>query len=221
MNLKLTKEQWKYITYTLIILGILFFGFFLGRKTIKGPKPQVKIEYIKGETIHDSIPYPVPYKVIIPADTADIIRECVKNGIYTELFPNKIIKEYVEVEKSDTTTIMKDWATERFYGETLFDIDTLGTCSFKAKVQYNRMRVLSYEYTPYIKKITKTEYNVKFFSPYIGIGTMVNPWDIEKNPMGIVNAGFFIKEKFGIQAQYQRSFVTKNDYVGGSVLWKF
>ena len=143
-----------------------------------------------------------------------INRYCKDNGM-------TIIKEYVEVEKSDTTTIMKDWATERFYGETLFDIDTLGTCSFKAKVQYNRMRVLSYEYTPYVKKITKTEYNVKLFSPYIGIGTMVNPWDIEKSPMGIVNAGFFIKEKFGIQAQYQRSFVTKNDYVGGSVLWMF
>jgi hypothetical protein len=36
-----------------------------------------------------------------------------------------------------------------------------------------------------------------------------------------INGGIFIKEKYGIQAMYQRGFVDKNDYVGGGFLFKF
>lgn len=217
----MTEKQWKYLFQAIVIFGIGLLCFYLGRKTIKEPAPKVITEYIKGETIHDSITVPVPYKVVEPIDTLGIIQQCVKDGIYAEMFPTKVITEYIEVDKSDTTTIMKDWATRRYYSEVLFDSDTLGTCKFDSEVQYNRLKVMSYEFTPVTKTITKTEYKVKVFSPFIKAGALINPWDEKMNPMGDVGVGFFIKEKYGFDLEYQHAFSSKDDYIGASIFYKF
>lgn len=217
----MTTEQWKYVFLAVVIFGILALGFFLGRKTVKIPEPRTITEYIQGPTVHDSIPVPYPVSVHDPIDTANIIKQCVKDGIYAELFPEKVITQYIEVSKADTTAIMKDWATTRKYSETLFDIDTLGRCSVDAEVQYNRVRFVSYDYTPVVKHVTEKQYIVKSFSPFVGAGAMINPWDAQMDPMAKVEAGFFIKEKYGLQLEYQHAFSTKNDFVGGSILFKF
>lgn len=222
-NLKIFSE--KKLQIICVVIGILLFGalgFYLGRKTIATDKPRTEVVYIKGEKITDSIPYPVPYEVVKPADTADIIRQCVKDGIYTELFPEKVITEYIEITKDDTTEIIRDWGTKRLYSEKIFDIDTVGTCTIDAAVQYNRLSLLSYTYTPITKQTTITQYRVKAFSPFIGAGLLVdNDFSDYMNFIPTVNAGFFIKEKYGVQVQYGKMLKNKNNLYGVSLLYKF
>lgn len=219
--MSISKESWKYVFYSIVIIGIGLLGFYLGRATIKKGKTKTEIEYVKGDVIRDTITMTIPYKVVVPPDTVGIIQKCIKDGIYSELFPTKEITKYVEVTKEDTSAIMKDWASKRYYSETLFNIDTLGTCKINTQVQYNRMTVIGYEYTPVTKYITKTEYKTKMFSPFVGVGAILNPWEEIKNPTAVVNVGFYIKESFGIQMQYQHAFQSKNNYIGGTLMYKF
>ena len=157
----------------------------------------------------------------MPVDTLGIIQQCIKDGIYRELWPEKVVTEYIEVNKTDTTAIMQDWATKRFYTETLFNNDKQGSCTFDAEVQYNRLKMIDYAYSPIVQTVTETKYVTKLFSPFIGVSYLINPWDEIKNPMAQLNGGFYIKEKYGIQAIYQRSFKLNNDYVGTGFIYKF
>ena len=222
-KLKFFNEKW--IQISCVIIGLVvfsIFGFYLGRKTIKTNSPKTEITYVKGNKITDSIPYPVPYEVVKPADTADIIRQCVKDGIYAELFPEKVITEYIEITKEDTAEIIRDWGTKRLYSETVFDIDTVGKCVIDASVQYNRMTLLSYSYVPVTKVTTITEYKVKAFSPYIGAGILLsNDFSTYMNVIPTINAGFFIKEKYGLNLQYGQMLENKNKLYGMSFLYKF
>ena len=204
----------------LIILGLFGVGFYLGRKTIK-TDTKIVTEYIKGDTIRDTLYYPQPIKIIEPIDTLNIIKQCIKDGIYSELWPEKVITEYIEVTKQDTTKIMNDWATKRLYSETLFQNDSIGSCIVDAEVQYNRMKLIGYNYTPITKQVTETIYKTKLFSPFMGGGYLINPWEEKRNPIITLNGGVFIKEKYGLQIQYMRTLNSKNDYIGGNVLIKF
>lgn len=216
----MTAKQWKILFHIFMILGILISGFFIGRSTIK-VKEITTIEYIKGDTIRDTLYYPKPYKEILPIDTLSIIKQCIKDGIYQELWPEKVITEYVEITKEDTSKIMKDWAIKRLYNENLFQNDSLGSCSVEAEVQYNRMRLIGYNYVPITKEITETKYLTKTFSPFVGVGYVTNPWDDIRNPIINLNGGIFIKEKYGIQLQLMHALKSKDDYIGGSILLKF
>ena len=204
-----------------MVVFFLTLGFFLGRKTIKEPETKIVTEYIEGEKITDTLYYPKPYKVVVPVDTLGIIQQCIKDGIYRELWPEKVVTEYIEVNKTDTTAIIQDWATKRFYTETLFNNDKQGTCTFDAEVQYNRLKIIGYTYSPIVQTVTKTKYVTKLFSPFIGVNYLINPWDEIKNPMVQLNGGFYIKEKYGIQAIYQRGFKLNNDYIGAGLIYKF
>lgn len=217
----MTVNQWKILFYIVCIFGILTLGFFLGRKTVKEPETKVEIQYLPGKPITDTCYIKEPYKVVVPVDTLGIIQQCIKDGIYQELWPTKIITEYIEVDKTDTSTIMKDWATKRFYAETLFNNTDYGSCKVNAEVQYNRMKVINYDYSPIKQTITETKYVAKSFSPFIGISYLTNPWDEVKNPIMQLNGGFYLKEKYGIQAIYQRGFKLNNDYVGAGFIYKF
>lgn len=214
------KFQLIFVGIAVITVGLL--SFYLGRKTVKDGEVRTEIMYVEGKTIRDSIPYPIPKYVVKPSDTADIIMACVRDGIYTELFPERIVTEYVEIMKEDTAEILKDWGTKRVYSETLFDIDTVGKCVVNASVQYNRLSLLSYSYTPITKTVTITERRVKFFSPYVGVGALLrNDFTYYTNIIPAVNAGFFIKEKYGLHFQYGRDFGTGNNLYGISLQYKF
>lgn len=208
------------IFYFFIILIILSIGFYFGRTTIP-TKIETVTEYIKGDTIRDTIYEIKPYKIIIPVDTVGIIKQCIKDGIYQELWPEKVITEIVEVTKEDTTKIMNDWASKRFYNEVIFSNDSLGYCSIDAQVQYNRLKLLGYNYQAVTKRITETVYKTKLFSPYMGMGYVTNPWEEVRNSMIIINGGLFIKEKYGVQLNLLHSLQTKSDYIGGSFVYKF
>lgn len=216
----MTSKQWKILFHIFVIIGIFFSGFFVGRNTIE-VKTETKIEYIKGDTIEKIINNPVPEYIEMPIDTIDIIKQCIKDGIYTELWPERIVTEVVEITKEDTTKIMQDWATKRVYDETLFSNDSIGSCDVKAEVQYNRMRLLGYTYTPVVKREIETKYMVKTFSPFIGGGYMNNLWEENRDPSLLLTGGVFVKEKYGIQLQFVHGLNTKKDYFGTSFLYKF
>lgn len=215
-------NKWKLIAYIVAIVGFILLGFYLGRATIEIKEPETIIKYEKGEVIRDTIAYPVPYEVIRPIDTANIIRQCVKDGIYFDLFPEKTVVEYIEVTKEDTLRIIEDWASKRLYRETLFDIDTLGKCIIDLTVQYNRMSLIGYTYTPVSKTIMTNMFNVRKFSPFIGAGFLIVPKNDNFN-LGIsLDGGFFIKEKYGIKLQY--GYIPnqeQNRIIGTSFLYKF
>ena len=218
----MSTNTFKIIVFVLAFVLSILSGFFLGRVTVEKSAPKTEVKYIKGEKITDSIPYPKPIEVVKPIDTANIIKQCVRDGIYSELFPEKTITEYIEITKDDTSAIIKDWATKRLYSETLFDVDTLGKCIVNASVQYNRLSLLSYNYTPIEKQVTITTNKVKFFSPYVGIGVLIdNDFSDYLNYTPTVNAGFFIKEKYGVGLLYGKSYKTKNNFFSASLLYKF
>ena len=101
-------NEWKIAFYITMVVFFLTLGFFLGRKTIKEPATKIVTEYIEGEKITDTLYYPKPYKVVVPIDTLGIIQQCIKDGIYKELWPEKVVTEYIEVDKTDTTAIIID-----------------------------------------------------------------------------------------------------------------
>lgn len=221
----MTEKQWKWMFNGLLVIVLLVCGFFLGRCTVE-TKSEVKTEYIQGETKTDTLYYPKPYKVVVPSDvdTLAFLKQCIKDGIYKELWPERDVpkkEDDMEMSKSDSTEIMKDWASKRFYSETLFSNENDGHCSFNAEVQYNRLKLVGYSFTPITKTITETKYITKKFEPFAGLSYLTNPWGEVKNPSVQVNAGVFIKEKYGVQALYQRGFKLKDDYVGVGVVMKF
>ena len=215
-----SMNKWKLAFNIIVAIFLLILGFFLGRKTIE-PKTEIVTEYIQGEKITDTLFYPKPYKVYVKPDTLSIIQQCIKDGIYKELWPEKVVTEYIEVNKSDTTAIMNDWATKRYYSETLFNDEKQGSCAFNAEVQYNRLKMVDYTYTPVVQTITETKYTTKMFGPYVGISYLENPWDEIKNPTIQLNGGVFIKETYGFQVLYQRGLKLKSDYIGGGFIYKF
>lgn len=210
------KKRINIIVSIVIILLTFIGGFFLGRSRIK-TKEIIKTEYIKGDMIQDTIYSPTPIYVSRPIDTLNIIKQSIKDGIYKELWPEKVITEYIEITKEDTAKIINDWASLRAYEETLFDNDTIGNCNVKVEVQYNRLKYLSYNYEPITKIVTRNNYIVKTFSPFIGVGYMTNPYDKTITLTG----GAFYKEKHGIQLNFMRCLEGDRNYVGINYLYKF
>ena len=212
---------WKIVAYTLIVIGFILFGFYIGRSSVEVKPPTTIIKYIKGDTIQDSIPYPEPYEVYKPIDTANIIKQCVKDGIYYELFPEKTVVEYIEPTKEDTMKILADWATKRLYSETLFDIDTVGKCVVNAEVQYNRMMLIGYSYIPVTKVVTIEKNNVHRFSPFIGCGMIIGQKGTDIMAYPNFEGGMFINETYGVKAQIGRDFINNWNIYGLSFLYKF
>jgi len=209
------------IIVLILVLLSLAMGFFIGRSTVRTDYSTI-VKYQKGEEIVDSIRYPVPIDVIRPVDTANIIMQCVKDGIYAELFPEKTVFEYIEVTREDTNRILEDWATKRIYSEKLFDIDTVGTFSIEATVQYNRISLLEYSYIPVTKVVSNNSIMVRTFSPFIGGGLVCIP-SSESLMLGVsFDGGIFIKEKYGIKVQYGHMFdVNRYNLYGLSFVYKF
>ena len=202
---------WKVALVTLIVLGFAVGGFFLGRKTIKIDPPGVI--YVPGDTISIDVPYPVPVEVNKPVDTMNVILACIKSGKYYDLFPEKVRDSIVYVTKEDTAAVIHDWATERLYEEKMFDIDTVGTAIVRAKVQYNRLTWLNTSFTPVTKVVTQP-YQVKKYSPFVGVG-------ITTMPGAIGQAGLFIDDKYGFSGLYMYNWGLNTHTFGTSFLIKF
>lgn len=214
------SEKLKNIFTIICIVLLLVLSFFGGRYTKKG-KTTVITEYVKGETIIDTLYEFKPYKIIEPVDTLNVIRQCIESGKYSDLWPTKIVTEYIEVIKEDTTKVINDWGSQRFYSENLFDNDTVGNCNVNIEVQYNRLKSLNYTFTPINKEVITENYLIKTVKPFVGVGWMVNPWDEIKNPMLSLSGGLFINDKYGISIQLQHAMKSKADYIGGNIYVNF
>lgn len=212
-TLKKVKSKinwWKVAVYAIVILGLLAIGFFTGRKTIKQPEPDVI--YLPGDTV-TVIETPKPVKETI--DTAAIIKDCVNNGIFYDLFPEKVRDSiiYLTLTKEDTAKVFNDWATKREYSELLFDIDTLGTARFNAEVQFNRMLKFDYTFVPVVKQVTLVQPKPKY-SPFVAFGVSTLP---SLNAM----AGAFHDEKWGGAFTYQYDYISNEHIIGSMFLIKF
>ena len=202
---------WKVALISLVALGLFIGGFAVGRKTIK-PKPPTPI-YVPGDTVTVDKPYPVPVEVNKPVDTANVIQACIKSGKYYDLFPEKVRDSIVYITPEDTSMVLNDWATERIYEEKMFDIDTVGSATVKAKVQYNRLTWLNSTFVPVVKTVVEPA-KIKKYSPFVGVG-------ITTAPGALGQAGVFFEDKYGFSALYQYNWDINQHIVGTAFLIKF
>lgn len=207
------KKIMKVLGYIGAIAAILGIGFFSGRSTVK-EKVVTNIEYIPGDTIKIEYPEPEPIYVRIPADTANVIADCIKSGKYYDLFPEKVRDSLIYVDKTDTAAVLRDWATVREYEQQVFDIDTVGTATIKAQTQYNRITWLGASFVPVTKQVTETQLINRHFSPFIGAG-------VTTFPTAMVQGGAFFEEKYGVTTVYQYDWKLDRHSVGLGVMYKF
>lgn len=210
-KLKSKVNWWKVAVYVIGIVSLLAIGFFVGRKTIEQPEPD--IVYVPGDTVKIEIEKPKPIKEVV--DTANIIKDCVKNGIFYDLFPEKIRDSvvYVTLTKEDTAKVFNDWATSRTYSELLFDVDTLGKATFNANVQFNRLMSFDYEFVPMEKQVTVVQPKPKY-SPFVAFGVSTLP---SLNAM----VGAFHDDKWGGAFTYQYDYLSNKHIIGSMFLIKF
>lgn len=148
-----TNRKWGLIAILLIGLG-----FMAGRWTMQ---PIEKIEYIKGDTIHDTIKTPVPHLIKMPLspDLPKVPYLVFIPGVGGTL-----------IQQVDTAQIIQDYIKRNYYREVLFDNDTIGSLIVEPIVQYNKLQSLAYSFTPVTKTITRERRKV--LTPFIS--TSVN-----------------------------------------------
>lgn len=213
-------NYWKIAVYCIAVIGIFALGIFTGRRTVR-----TEVEYIKGDTVTDTLFLPQPVEEKHPVDTLGIIEQCIADGIYSDLWPERrdtlLYRDTIYVPTAaDTSAILSDWATRRFYSDTLFNSEESGYLDYCAEVQYNRLLNFSYRHIPVTKHVTEIKDGSKILSLFIGMGFSVNTGG-DKNPMLLLNAGLFVKEKYGVYAMYQRGLVLNDDYIGGGIMYRF
>ena len=207
------KNWWKIAVIIIAALALFWGGFYIGRQRDPEVITKTEIKYVELPPIHDSIPKPVPYKVVEPVDSMNIIMEAKMSGLLAELFPNEG-KDTVYVTEKDTTAALRDWATERRYKETLFDSDTLGRFSFDAMVKYNRLASFDYTFIPVQKQTETTIKTTRKFLPYLGAG-------IATDGALIGQGGMFFHQDAGFAVQYRYDTKLKQNSVGAMFLYMF
>jgi hypothetical protein len=205
---------WKVALIIVAVLALFWGGFFIGRARDPEVIIKEKVEYVELPPVHDTLYRPKPYKVVEPVDSLNIIMEAKLSCLLAELFPDDAKKDTVYITKADTTAIMKDWASERRYKETLFDSDTLGRFTFDATVKYNRLANFDYTFVPMQKQTEITTKTTRKFLPYIGAGF--------DSGMGVLGqAGMFFHQDAGFAVQYRYDTQLKQSQFGGLFLYMF
>ena len=194
MSENVQTNWWKIGGIVAIAILLFLTGIYIGKKTQKVVE-KVVTEYVPGEPVHDTIP-PIIIKETQPVDTANLIAQCVQDGIYQELFPEKIvyITDTTQFSKSDSTKIMLDWATKRDYNAVLFDIDTVGKCTINTSVQYNRLGNIDYTFNPIYKQQTVYVQTKREILPFVGAG-------LSTFPSVSAEAGLFFNQSFGVATE--------------------
>lgn len=203
---------WKIAIIVIAALALFWGGFYLGRSRDPEVITKEVVKYVELPPIHDSIPYPKPYKVVEPVDSMNIIMEAKMSGLLAELFPEK--KDTVYITKADTAAVLKDWATERRYKEILFDSDTLGRFSFDAMVKYNRLASFDYTFIPVQKQTETTIKTTRKFLPYLGAG-------IATDGALMGQGGMFFHQDAGFAVQYRYDTKLRQNSVGAMFLYMF
>ena len=147
-----------YLKIAIVIVAFVV-GFFLGRKFTNVKE---KIEYVKGETIHDTIVISQPTFVEIPAKPKYIYK-------YDTIVVDNI--QYIS-EKVDTSAIIQDYILMRTYEFNVFNSDTLGKFDVKQQIGYNKLLSFDYTFTPITKQVT--QYKEPLFTPFVTAGYSTN-----------------------------------------------
>lgn len=201
----ISKKTLKIIGIIAAAIVLFLGGIYVGKKTTPA-KIITKIEYEDAEPIHDSIDRPVPVYIKEPIDVKNIIAQAVKDGVYQELFPEKIkeIRDTVYMTNEDTLKLIVDWASKRQYDKILFNNDTLGVFRLKADVQYNRLNNIAYDFYPKQKVVTNTVYKERKILPFVGVGGTTFP-------SVTAEAGLFVNQSWGlaIDGHY---YINKQEY---------
>ncbi len=136
----------------ILVIVCLFIGFVIGKQT---PREKVITEYIKGETIRDTITYLEP-------DTVYLAGELKYKYVYKT---DTIYKDVPVVDRDETIkTTVEDWNLTRDYNRTLFDNES-GRLSVDLSVRYNKLQKLAYSFIPIHKETTIVKKRV--FVPFI------------------------------------------------------
>jgi hypothetical protein len=162
-----------------IIILILLVGIFIGsRSSFKEIKSEIR--YLPSDTIRDTIVTQVLVKEVIPSKPIYLVDTLIINDTIIQVI--------------DTSAIINDWITQRFYKDTLINSDTLGLLVLESEIQYNKLQNLNYEYSPIQKEINTTVTKVKWVEPYVMVG-------YGTNNNANFQVGLFIKQHFGISYQ--------------------
>lgn len=174
------------IILSLLLVGIVsgIVGFFVGISN----EIETTTKWIKGETIHDTVPKKklVTKYVIVPR----LLSYVEKQKDTTIITTNPINKD------SAISETVKDWNLERVYKDYLFESDTLGTLEYNINVQYNRIKSFSYNYTPIYKEVTKER--KRTFIPYVSASYSTF------NIVGIGLGTYY--HNLGVGAEYQYNY---------------
>ena len=147
-----------YLKIAIVVVAFVV-GFSLGRKTIY---VEEKIEYVKGETIRDTIVISQPTFVEIPSKPKYIYK-------YDTIVVDNI--QYIS-EKVDTSAIIQDYILMRTYEFNIFNSPTLGKFDVKQQIGYNKLLSFDYTFTPVSKQITR--YREPLFTPFVTVGYSTN-----------------------------------------------
>ena len=176
----------KYLKIAIVVVAFVA-GFFLGRKTIDVKE---KIEYVKGETIRDTIVISQPTFVEIPAKPKYIYK-------YDTIVVDNI--QYIS-EKVDTSAIIQDYILMRTYEFNVFNSPTLGKFDAKQQIGYNKLLSFDYTFTPIAKQVT--QYREPLFTPFVTAG-------YSTNQTVLLGGGFYYKN---IGLEYNMN-VSTNDRI--------
>jgi hypothetical protein len=171
-------------------------SFFAGRATIS---PVGTVTYVKGETIRDTVPLPVPYKEYY---TKEILVPMTKDTLWKDGVPELI---YMKV---DTAAIIADYTLRREYAKVLFDNDTDGKISIGMSLQYNKLQDnITYEYTPIKQQVVKE----RLLTPFVGASY---------NSFNYVSiGGGMYYHNVGLEGRYVTNFEDKGFEIG--IKYKF
>lgn len=186
----------------LVLLLCALLGFIIGRATQStevvtewkdGAKTEGSIVPAEPVVIRvpDSIKYITVYKER-PADTTG------SADITTPEPPPQI-----DTAASLAATV-KDWNLERTYAGTLFRSDTMGTLNYSAKVQYNTLTSLAWDYTPKVKNVTVIKNPA--FRPFVTVRANT----FEQMSIG----GGILFKNTGFEASYIKDFKAQKNGLG-------
>lgn len=172
----------------LIIISIFGIGFLIGRCS---DNVETKIEYIKGDTIENTVIDLIPFSSVVPS-------------IYHLPFKEVITKDSTIIQVVDTAQIIASYVAKNRYKITLFDNDKIGSLSIDQTIQYNDLQSLTYKYTPITMKVT--EIKKRKFTPFA---------TVSMNTFNYVGAGggLFIND-IGVSAKYLTNFEDKGAEIG-------
>lgn len=207
------KTRYKFI----ILATMLIAGIVIGRITTA---EKVVVKWRDATPISAEVKSPVPVVVRVPDSIKYITvyhetRSCTNTPDKDTPALDSVSAGYANETRSwqiDTAASLaatvQDWNLERTYSGMLFQSDTLGTANYEAKVQYNTLTSLKWEFMPKVKEITITK--ERTIRPFVGVG--YNTFN-----QASVTGGVFIRN-VGLSATYISDFAERKNGVGIGIM---